>query len=253
MEENRLYQTPTDGYSLCIWVRERLPDLQEGYLDAMTTEAVRAHLSVCFLCLKEYNELEQTVRLVENLPFMEPSKDYAPVILAAIESQSGRSFHTPMVEMEIEAMMRASRPRTTTGHERQNERFSILDIFRKKQGPKHHMELHEPVSPRERAMAGLALASCIFGLALSPIGKMVLGTGGALTQGVYRLADGINHVPLLGIVSSALFGMLHSAGQGAVNVYQSASGSPGALLYISSLTAAGIVWAVTANRRAWQT
>ena len=51
---------------------ERLPDLQEGYLDAMTMEAVRAHLSVCFLCMKEYNELEQTVRMVENLPFVEP-------------------------------------------------------------------------------------------------------------------------------------------------------------------------------------
>jgi hypothetical protein len=157
-----------------------------------------------------------------------------------------------MVEMEIEALMRASGPRTTTGHERQNERFSILDIFRRKQGPKHHMELHEPVSPKERAMAGLALASCIFGLALSPMGKIALGTSGALTQGAYRLVEGVNHIPILGIVSTAMFGLIHAAGQGAVNVYQSASGSPGALLYISSLTVAGIVWAVTTNRRAWQ-
>src|SRR5258708_28252693 len=113
MEENRLFESPVEGYSLCISVKERLPDLPEGYLDAMTAEAVRAHLSVCFLCMKEYNEMEMTVRLVETLPFVEPSMDYAPYVISAIESQSGHSFQTPMVEMEIEALRLSSTPRNT--------------------------------------------------------------------------------------------------------------------------------------------
>src|SRR5690348_9405837 len=205
MEENRLYETPMEGYSLCIWVRERLPDLQEGYLDAMTAEAMRAHLSVCFLCTKEYNELQQTVRLVETLPFVEPHTDFAPMIMAAIESHPASSFQSPMVEMEMEALRRSSQPRSTTGQERQNNRFNIVDIFRRKQGPKHHLELQEPVSARERAMAGIALIAAVFGLVLSPIGKVSLGPAGALTDGFSQLANGMNHTPILGLVTTALF------------------------------------------------
>src|SRR5262249_26973154 len=118
MEENRLYESPQEGYSLCVWVKERLSDLQEGYLDAMTAEAVRAHLSVCFLCMKEYNEMEPTVKVVETLPFVEPLRDYAPEIMAAIESQPGYSFQDPVVEVEAEALRRASLPRSATGGQR---------------------------------------------------------------------------------------------------------------------------------------
>jgi len=86
MEENRLYETPDEGFSLCIRVRERLPDLIDGYLDAMTVEAIRAHLAVCYFCAREYNELEQTIRLVETLPFVEPHHDFAPSIMARLNA-----------------------------------------------------------------------------------------------------------------------------------------------------------------------
>lgn len=86
MEENRLYETPDESFSLCVRVRERLPDLIEGYLDAMTAEALRAHLAVCYFCAREYSEMQQAIKLVETLPFVEPHRDYAPAIMAALNA-----------------------------------------------------------------------------------------------------------------------------------------------------------------------
>jgi len=120
MDENTYFETPPEQFSLCVRVKERLPDLLEGYLDAMTAEAIRAHLAVCYLCSKEYNEMQQTIRLVETLPFVEPLKDYAPAIMAALKEQSGYPFQTPVVEMETKTTLRlvSFRPRTTTGRQR---------------------------------------------------------------------------------------------------------------------------------------
>lgn len=107
------------GFSLCKRIQERLPDLLEGYLDTLTAEAVRAHLAVCYQCSREYREMEQTIRLIESLPFSEPRRDFTPAIMAAIERQPGHSFRSPVVEVETAHLMRYfAWPRTTTGRER---------------------------------------------------------------------------------------------------------------------------------------
>ena len=80
MEQNTAFEN--QGFSLCVRVRERLPELLEGYLDALTAEAIRAHLAVCYQCSREYREMQQTVRLVETLPFVEPNRDFTPAIMA---------------------------------------------------------------------------------------------------------------------------------------------------------------------------
>jgi predicted anti-sigma-YlaC factor YlaD len=101
MDENRLYESHEpheEGFSLCTRVRESLPDLVEGYLDAMTAEAIRAHLSVCYLCAKVYDEMERTIKMVESLPFVDPRKDYSPAIMTAIreqQSETGQFFKRP--------------------------------------------------------------------------------------------------------------------------------------------------------------
>src|SRR5436190_8384438 len=125
MEENRFYQQ-SEQFSLCLWVRERLPDMQEGLLDAMTAEAIRAHLSVCYLCAKEYDEMEQTVRLIETLPFVELGRSYAPTIMAAIQRQPGPFFQSPVVETEAEAIDLLAEPRSATG--RRKRRFTLIDF-----------------------------------------------------------------------------------------------------------------------------
>jgi anti-sigma factor RsiW len=97
MEDNRLYELPEEGesFSLCARVRERLPDLLEGYLEAATEEAIRAHLAVCYMCAKLFGEMEQTIRLVETLPFVDPNRDFGPSIMAAIQRQAGRDEQRP--------------------------------------------------------------------------------------------------------------------------------------------------------------
>ena len=97
MEDNTLYEMHEEGpqFSLCARVRERLPDLLEGYLDAVTAEAIRAHLYVCYMCARLFGEMEQTIKLVETLPFVDPGKDFAPQIMAALQQQVGAAERRP--------------------------------------------------------------------------------------------------------------------------------------------------------------
>jgi anti-sigma factor RsiW len=89
MEHNRLLNEVPERFSLCVRVQEQLQDFMEGYLDAVATEAVRAHLAVCILCSRNYRELRQTIRIVESLPFMEPGRDYTAAVRAAIQPRPG--------------------------------------------------------------------------------------------------------------------------------------------------------------------
>jgi len=84
METNNLLNDHPEEYSLCLRVRGQLQDYIEGYLDAVAAETVRAHLAVCALCNKEYCELQETIRLIQTLPYLAPSRDFAPPILDAI-------------------------------------------------------------------------------------------------------------------------------------------------------------------------
>lgn len=87
MDDKRLYETQEEqqeGYNVCTQMQGRLPDLLEGCLDAMTTQAIRAHLSVCYFCSRLYGEMERTITLVDSMPMVDPMKDFAPSIMAAI-------------------------------------------------------------------------------------------------------------------------------------------------------------------------
>lgn len=117
MEHETTTEHP-EQFSVCQRVRDRLPDLIEGYLDAVTAEALRAHLAVCYLCSREYREMQRTIQLIETLPFAEPHRDVTRSVMAAIESHSGHSFQAPVVEMETALSLSASEPRTTTGRQR---------------------------------------------------------------------------------------------------------------------------------------
>lgn len=84
MEQNELYAEHPEQFSLCLKVRAQLQHYLEGYLDVVEAETVRAHLAVCVLCHREYVELEQTIRLVRTLPYLQPARDFAPTIMQAI-------------------------------------------------------------------------------------------------------------------------------------------------------------------------
>jgi hypothetical protein len=145
MEEQQTFEE--HDFSLCKRVQERLPDLLEGYLDSMAAEAVRAHLAVCYQCSHHFSELQQTVRLIETLPFVEPKHDYAPAIVAAIEQQPGHSFQAPVVEMETKTLRLVSlQPRTITG--RQRHFFPALALA-----------APQPPIMGESGLCGLALAA----------------------------------------------------------------------------------------------
>ena len=84
MDDKRLYEYEEEGYQTCSLMQERIPDLLEGCLDAMTAQAIRAHLSVCYFCAKIYGEMERTITLLDTMPMVDPMKDFAPEIMAKI-------------------------------------------------------------------------------------------------------------------------------------------------------------------------
>jgi len=84
MELNDLIAEQPEQFSLCLRVRARLQDYIEGYLDVVEAETIRAHLAVCALCREDYRELQEVIRLVRTLPYLQPSRDLAPAIMTAI-------------------------------------------------------------------------------------------------------------------------------------------------------------------------
>jgi hypothetical protein len=89
MDDKRLYENESheEGYTVCVRIQDRLPDLLEGCLDAMTTQAIRAHLSVCYFCSRIYGEMERTLSLVDSMPLVDPMKDFGPSIMSAIQGK----------------------------------------------------------------------------------------------------------------------------------------------------------------------
>jgi hypothetical protein len=152
-------------YSLCLQYREKMPDLVEGYLDAMTAEAIRAHLSVCALCNTIYQEMEHTIRMVETLPFVQPDKDFGPAVMAAIRSQPGHSFQAPVVEMETAQSVTLLMPRTTNGHQRRP--VSALSL------KENNLLLH--AHPLDRALAATLVVAVL--AALGGIPGIALASG----------------------------------------------------------------------------
>lgn len=90
MSEHDEQLTNEEHVVLCVKIQEQMPDLLEGFLDAVTEEAIRAHIAVCYLCSTEFTAMERTIMLVETLPFVEPGHDLASVVKAAVRDQCSR-------------------------------------------------------------------------------------------------------------------------------------------------------------------
>jgi hypothetical protein len=131
MEQNNTYEESSQ-FSLCVSVQGKLQDLIEGYLDAMTAESIRAHIAVCYFCEKELNDLEQTIRLIETLPYAQTSQNFEAAIMAAIDAQSDQCFQAPVVEVETQKEVGFSRkPRTITGLTQRQLDGVVPDVFRR--------------------------------------------------------------------------------------------------------------------------
>ncbi len=199
MEENRVFEHE-EGFSLCLRVRERLQDLYEGYLDAMVAETIRAHLNSCFQCNREYRDLEQTIRLIETLPYAEPIQDFTPAIMTAIRGQSGYSFQTPVVEVETSIV---SSPRSITKAYQRQLRISDFGL--------RNSEAKETFSVRERAVGVFGLVAAFLALVFGP-----LFPGGALAHGYSDIASSASQIPLVGSLlaffSFVVAGLVDSVG-----------------------------------------
>ncbi len=193
--------------------------MQEGLLDAMTAEAIRAHLSVCYLCAKEYDEMEQTVRLIETLPFVEPARSYAPSIMAALKRQPDSFFQAPMAEMETEAIDLLSEPRSVTGPRKR--RFSLADFqFWKNRQSTSKLD-DDSISPTDRGILGSFLALALMGLTMSSWGKAAFASTG---YGVGHAFEPLKSIPALNAIASYGMASMQSAGEAMALTLRSATG-----------------------------
>lgn len=186
MEENRLYEQP-EHFSMCLWVRERLPDMQEGLLEAMAAEAVRAHLAVCWLCSKEYNEMERTVKLIETLPFVEPNRDFAPAVMSSLQRQSGLIFHRDLESHPLH-------PKNITVHIKR--RLSTFDMGFWK-GKRRDDSKDDSVGPGDGGILNSFLVFLfLLGAALAPVSRGFATTSGA---GIRQSVSVSDSAPVVGV------------------------------------------------------
>ena len=196
MEENRVFEYE-QGFSLCLRVRERLQDLYEGYLDAMVAETIRAHLNSCFQCNQEYRDLEQTIRLIETLPYAEPVRDFTPAIMTAIRGQSGYSFQAPVVEVETESVV--SRPQSIIKAYKRQKRsdFGFL-----KGGDT------EALTVRERAVGVFTLVAAFLAMVFGP-----LLPAAAIAGGYGQMSHSASQIPVVGALAAFIIRTLASVAE----------------------------------------
>lgn len=250
MEENKLFEERPEQYSLCLRVRKQLPDYVEGVLDAMAAEAIRAHLSVCYLCSKELEEMRQTIRLIETLPFVEPVKDFAPAIMAALDSQSGHSFQTPVVEMETASLIRDAvvhMPRTTTGHERQRQ-LRISDfgfrIGKRRSNGLTHVGPEDAAgvaSPRERILTAAGLTGLL--------GALIARWGPAALDSQQGASAAVSGIPGLSAVAAFASNLFSLAGEAAGRLFEMIGRVPLPIIILDAAVV-GLAASTLANRRA---
>ena len=234
MEESRVFEHE-EGFSLCLRVRERLQDLYEGYLDAMVAETIRAHLNSCFQCNREYRDLEQTIRLIETLPYAEPIQDFTPAIMTAIRGQSGYSFQAPVVEVETESVV--SSPRSITGIElRQRDfGFSILDFGLPKS---------EQFTVRERAVGVFGLVAAFLALVFGPF-----TASSALSLGYAGMGESASQIPLLGPFLAFIAFLLARSAESVVSILQTLSSLPAPIVSLGGGAVAAFLFARFARKR----
>ena len=241
MEENRTFESH-EGFSLCVRVRERLQDLYEGYLDAMTAEAIRAHLNVCFMCNQEYRDLEQTVRLIETLPFVDPIRDYTPSVMAAIQRQSGYSFQAPVVEVEAERL--ASLPRSIT--KANKRRFWIFNFgFWKRRDYSVPSQSPGDLPVRERVVGVFALVAAFMALVLSSFGSSAYSI-----QGSALASDGsLVHAPVIGPLIAFFWTLISYTGASAGMLFGGLSRLPLLVASLGTALAVSLLYAVFARKQ----
>ncbi len=73
--------------NLCSWVREKLSDLldNDGSVRPEQAAGIYAHIAICRVCAHEFEEMQQVVALVENLPPAELPCDFSVMVMHRIE------------------------------------------------------------------------------------------------------------------------------------------------------------------------
>ena len=180
--------------------------------------------------------MEQTVRLIETLPFVEPHRSYAPSIMAALKRQPESFFQAPMAEMETEAIDLLSEPRSATGHTKR--RVSLRDFQFWKNRAAEKLD-DDSITPIDRGIMGSFIGLMMVGLALSPWGRACIGGAGA---SVTETLSPLNSVPIIGSFFAQSLSLFQIALEGAVRTVQSASGSLAPSLAVDSVLAVIAGW-----------
>ena len=201
--------------SLCDRVRDTLPALLEndgGIRPEMAT-AIRAHLSGCTDCTREYRQLQRLATLIEQMPLAEMPKDYSALIMRKIEQQAhpvwaAQALSASAPKMIIETAV------TTVNKTQATQTISATQVIATRLNTLQRLFLAAIMT----ALLGFFLASAW--------GRQMLGVNcAAVGAWLGQAADAIRSIPILGAVASWAFMALSQAGDTIQATYRSLGAS----------------------------
>ncbi len=206
--ENETAQRKTVS-SLCDRVRDTLPALLEndgGIRPEMAT-AIRAHLSGCADCTREYKQLQRLATLIEQMPLAELPQDFAPLIMRQIERMAPPvlSAHSAPVNATQAIIQTATKSRTQT-----TQTLTATQVVASRLNLLQRLFLSAMLS----VLLGFFLASAW--------GRQMLGVNCAAAGAwLAQAGDAIRSIPVLGWAAAGAFAALTQAGDSLHAAYHS--------------------------------
>ena len=221
--------------SLCDRVRDTLPALLEndgGIRPEMAT-AIRAHLSGCAECTREYRQLQKLASLIETMPLAEMPKDYSALIMRQIERQADPVFASQIASSNPKAIVQ-----TVTVTTNKTQTITTAQTV----APRLNMIQRFFLSAIMTALLGFFVASAW--------GRQALGVNLA-TAGAWlsQAADAIRSIPVLGWAAAGAFAALTQAGDAMQTAFHSLGATAvSGLAFDAALCGAACVFMMSRQR-----
>ena len=190
--------------SLCDRVQETLPALLEndGSIRPEMATAIRAHLSGCADCAREYREMQQLIALIETMPLAEMPRDYSMEIMQRIERQAKP------------ALVSAQNLANGGGLQAQAIARTLSSGTKKTQTLGTTQTLVSRLSVFSRLFLSAILAGLLGFFVSSGWGRQALGVNAlAVSEWLGQAAGAIRSIPLLGWAAAGAFAALSQAGE----------------------------------------
>ncbi len=259
--------------ALCARVRESLPYLldNDGEISPQMATALYGHLSVCAGCAREFDEMQQVVRMVETLGQAELPMDFSLRIMRHIQSgqtsaeaapkdaaarpfaviTSTSSLDAPRADIEV--VKRQTQPMPSQQTNPTVSRQTTIQGLETSLRTEQDLLLRTGVRLWERlTLAGLLSTVMTFFL-MTQWGGQVLGANlSGLRAWFNEIGETLHRVPVQGALFAVMFSALSQVGDLLSETYRSLGGMAARGLALDIALCAGIYYLFVLRRQRGQ-